>query len=96
MLSQLTIICIFFRSIYYSISREDVPQAEWPRTDVNVIGQAFNLTNTTNQDPNIKWFVVGSSGYKSSIYPQILEWGFDMYPCSDAAAKKGYPYCGTF
>jgi len=77
-----------------SISREDVPQAEWPRTDVNVIGQAFNLTNTTNQDPNIKWFVVGSSGYKSSIYPQILEWGFDMYPCSDAAAKKGYPYCG--
>merc|ERR1712028_126130 len=65
-----------------SISREDVPQAEWPRTDVNVIGQAFNLTNTTNQDPNIKWFVVGSSGYKSSIYPQILEWGFDMYPCN--------------
>jgi len=78
----------------HSISREDVPQAQWPRTNVEVIGQAFNLVNTTDQDPNIKWFVVGSSGYKKSLYPQILEWGFDMQPCSSSAASKGYPYCG--
>jgi hypothetical protein len=77
-----------------SISREEVPEAQFPRTNVTVIGQAFNLTNTTNQDPNVKWFVVGSSGYKKSIYPQIKEWGFDITPCSDAAAKKGYPWCG--
>merc|ERR1711933_696066 len=80
-------------NLMHSISREERPEAEWPRADVNVIGEAFKLTNTTNQDPNIKWFVVGSSSYKKSLYPQILEWGFDMAPCP-GAEKKGYPYCG--
>merc|ERR1712176_417350 len=75
------------------LSREKRPEAEWPRADVKVIGEAFKLTNTTNQDPNIKWFVVGSGPYKQSIYPQIVEWGFDMYPCK-GAESKGYPYCG--
>jgi len=82
-------------NLMHSISREQRPEAEWPRTNVDVIGEAFKLTNTTEQDPNIKWFVVGSSGYKKSLYPQILEWGFDLTPCSPAAARKGYPYCGT-
>merc|ERR1711933_667152 len=80
-------------NLMHSISREQRPEAEWPRADVTVIGEAFNLTNTTNQDPNVKWFVVGSSSYKKSIYPQILEWGFDMAPCP-GAESKGYPYCG--
>jgi len=78
----------------HSISREERPEAEFPRTNVEVIGEAFDLVNTTDQDPNIKWFVVGSSGYKRSLYPQILEWGFDLVPCSEAAKSKGYPYCG--
>ena len=39
-------------------------------------------------------FVVGSKKFKQDIYPQVLEWGYDMEPCSDAAADKGYPYCG--
>jgi len=81
-------------NLMHSISRELRPEAQYPRTDVTVIGEAFNLTNTTDQDPNTKWFVVGSSSYKQSIYPQILEWGFDMAPCP-GAEKKGYPYCGT-
>jgi len=81
-------------NLMHSISREERPEAEWPRTDVQVIGEAFKLTNTTDQDPNIKWFVVGSKGYKRSLYPQILEWGFDMYGCNPSAVKKGYPYCG--
>jgi len=81
-------------NLMHSISREERPEAEWPRTDVKVIGEAFNLTNTTDQDPNVKWFVVGSSGYKRSIYPQILEWGFDIYGCNPSAVSKGYPYCG--
>jgi len=81
-------------NLMHSISREQRPEAQYPRTDVHVIGEAFNLTNTTDQDPNIKWFVVGSSSYKNSIYPQITEWGFDMAPCP-GAEKKGYPYCGT-
>jgi len=83
-------------NLMHSISREDRPEAEWPRADVKVIGDAFKLTNTTNQDPNIKWFVVGSGSYKQSIYPQIVEWGFDMYPCKGAEPPngKGYPYCG--
>merc|ERR1712161_125067 len=84
-------------NLMHSISREVVPQAEWPRTNTQVLGQAFNLINTTElgtqQDPNIKWFVVGSKGYKKSLYPQILEWGFDMQPCP-GAENKGYPYCG--
>jgi uncharacterized surface protein with fasciclin (FAS1) repeats len=81
-------------NLMHAISRETRPEAEYPRTNTTVIGMAFNLTNTTDQDPNTKWFVVGSSGYKKSIYPQILEWGFDLVPCNDAAASKGYPYCG--
>jgi len=81
-------------NLMHSISRQSRPEAEWPRTDVNVIGQAFKLTKTTDQDPNIKWFVVGSGNYKRSLYPQILEWGFDMYPCNPSAVNKGYPYCG--
>ena len=81
-------------NLMHSISREKRPEAAYPRTDVNIIGEAFNLTNTTDQDPNIKWFVVGSKGYKKSLYPQILEWGFDLRPCSAAAKSKGYPYCG--
>ena len=81
-------------NLMYSISREQVPMAEFPRTNVSVIGDAFDLTNTTDQDPNVKWFVVGSSEYKKAIYPQILQWGFDMAPCDAAAEKKGYPYCG--
>lgn len=80
-------------NLMHSISREDRPEAEWPRVDVNVIGDAFKLTNTTKQDPNIKWIVVGSSGYKKAIYPQILEWGFDMHVLS-YAGSKGYPYVG--
>merc|ERR1711957_434972 len=32
--------------------------------------------------------------YKKSMYPQIVEWGFVMYPCSETYASKGYPYCG--
>merc|ERR1719438_72481 len=80
-------------NLMHSISREDRPEAEWPRVDVNVIGEAFNLVNTTNQDPNIKWLVVGSSSYKRAIYPQILEWGFDM-EVLPYAGNKGYPYIG--
>merc|ERR1712003_123608 len=72
----------------------DRPEADiYGRADVNSIGEVFNLTNTTDQDPNIKWFIVGSSSYKKSIYPLILEWGFDMQPCPKAESK-GYPYCG--
>mmetsp|Transcript_29606 Transcript_29606/g.33200 ORF Transcript_29606/g.33200 Transcript_29606/m.33200 type:complete len:206 (-) Transcript_29606:169-786(-) len=81
-------------NLMHAISREERPEAEWPRTNVTVIGDAFKLTNTTEQDPNIKWFVVGSGNYKKSMYPQIVEWGFDMQPCS-ATSTKGYPYCGT-
>jgi len=77
-----------------AISREDRPEADiYGRADVDSIGKVFNLTNTTDQDPNIKWFVVGSKSYKKSIYPQITEWGFDMAPCP-GAESKGYPYCG--
>jgi len=81
-------------NLMHSISREQRPEAGFPRTNVTVIGEAFNLTNTTDQDPNVKWFVVGSGSYKKSIYPQIVEWGFDMAPCP-GAESKGYPYCGT-
>jgi len=81
-------------NLMHSISREERREAQFPRTNVQIIGEAFNLTNTTSQDPNIKWFVVGSSGYKEAIYPQIKQWGFDIEPCSESAAKKGYPWCG--
>merc|ERR1711957_238856 len=81
-------------NLMHSISREEVPEAQFPRTNVTVIGQAFNLTNTTNQDPNVKWFVVGSGGYKAAIYAQIKQWGFDIKPCSEEAGRKGSPGCG--
>jgi len=81
-------------NLMHAISREERPEAEFPRINTQVIGDAFKLVNTTNQDPNIKWLVVGSSGFKRAIYPQILEWGFDMYVLPDAGSK-GYPYIGT-
>jgi len=81
-------------NLMHAISREERPEAEWPRINTQVIGDAFKLTNTTNQNPNIKWLVVGSSSFKRSVYPQILEWGFDMYVLPDAGSK-GYPYIGT-
>ena len=60
-----------------------------------LIGEAFDIPDKgTDKDPNVKWFVVGSKGFKKTIYPLVLEWGYDMKPCSDAAADKGYPYCG--
>merc|ERR1712238_480767 len=37
---------------------------------------------------------VGSGNYKKSMYPKIVEWGFDMQPCS-ATSTKGYPMGGT-
>jgi len=78
-----------------AISRERVPEAVWPRIDYDVIGDAFKIANNaTDKDPNIKWFVVGSSGFKKSMYPFLKSWGYDLYPCSDAAADKGYPQCG--
>jgi len=80
-------------NLMHAISREVRPEAEFPRTNVTVIGDAFQLTNTTEQDPNIKWFVVGSGSYKNAIYPQIVEWGFNLNPCP-GKEKKGYPYCG--
>jgi len=80
--------------LMHSISREKHPEAQYPRTTVEILGQAFNLTNTTNQDPNVKWFVVGSGGYKAAIYPQIKQWGFDIKPCSEEAGRKGSPWCG--
>ena len=39
-------------------------------------------------------FVVGSKGFKKGIYPYITDWGYNMTYCSEAAEKKGYPYCG--
>jgi len=81
-------------NLMHSISREERPEAQFPRTNLQIIGEAFNLTNTTSQDPNVKWFVVGSWRYKGSIYPQIKQWGFDVEPCTESAAKWGYPMCG--
>jgi len=79
-------------NLMHAISREERPEAEFPRIDTQVIGDAFNLVNGT-QNPNVKWLVVGSSGFKRSIYPKILEWGVDMYVLPDAG-DKGYPYIG--
>jgi len=81
-------------NLMHSISREKRPEAEWPRADTQVYGEAFKLTNTTNQDPNIKWFVVGSGNYKKAVYPQIAEWGFDIQICNERAVDKGHPWCG--
>jgi len=80
-------------NIMHSISREERPEADFPRTDVSVIGEAFKLTNTTNQDPNIKWHVVGKGNFKRSIYPQIEAWGFDLPTCWPEA--NVYPKCGA-
>jgi len=81
-------------NLMHSISREERPEAQYPRTNLSILGQAFNLTNTTDQDPTVKWFVVGSGSYKRAMFPQIKEWGFDIRPCSESAEKKGYPWCG--
>jgi len=80
-------------NLMHSISREERPEAEWPRTDTKVIGEAFKLANTTDQDPNIKWHVVGKGDFKRSIYPQIQEWGFELPDCYPE--KRGYPKCGA-
>merc|ERR1712238_406075 len=80
-------------NVMHAISREERPEAEWPRVDTNVIGEAFQLTNTTDQDPNVKWMVVGTGYYKNSIYPQIEAWGFDLSPC--IPSHHNYPKCGT-
>ena len=79
------------------ISREERPESDLPmgRIDYDILGEAFGLeNNSTDKDPNIKWFVVGSSGFKKAMYPLIEQWGFDIEDCSAAAAKKGYPKCG--
>merc|ERR1712176_77158 len=59
-------------NLMHAISREERPEAEWPRINTQVIGDAFKLTNTTNQDPNIKWLVVGSSSFKKSSSKSCL------------------------
>ena len=43
----------------HSISQEQHPKAEWPQTDVNIIGQEFNLTNTMDKYPNTNGIVAG-------------------------------------
>ena len=35
-----------------------------------------------------------STELRSRRYPFLKSWGYDLYPCSDAAADKGYPQCG--
>merc|ERR1712238_622741 len=62
-----------------------------PRTNVEVIGEAFNLKNG-EQDPNIKWNVVGGSSFKKDMYANIASYGFDIYECP--TSFKGYPWCG--
>jgi hypothetical protein len=83
-------------NLMHSISGETVPEAAWGRINSAVIGQAFGLTKTEfgSQDPNIKWFVVGTGGFKAAMYPLIKEWGFDLAPCNVKAESKGYPVCG--
>jgi len=80
-------------NLMHSISGETVPEAAWGRINSEVIGQAFGLTKGS-QDPNIKWFVVGTGGFKKAMYPLIKEWGFELAPCNAKAESKGYPVCG--
>ena len=79
------------------ISREKRPESDLPMDRINydILGEAFGLeNNATDKDPNVKWFVVGSSSFKKAMYPLIEQWGFDFDDCSVATAKKGYPKCG--
>ena len=78
-------------NLMHAISRELRPEAEFPRISFDVIGDAFNLEKG-DQDPNIKWDVVGSGGFKTDVYSHIQGWGFDLEPCP--SAYKGYPFCG--
>ena len=50
------------------------------RIDTDRIKKAFNVTEkpTGTQDPNVKWLVVGNSGFKTTIYPMLLELGYDL------------------
>jgi len=80
-------------NLMHAISREQRPEAEFPRITSQVIGDAFKLTNTTNQDPNVKWLVVGSSSFKREIYLLVKDYGFDIDVCPDAE-RFGWPYCG--
>jgi len=67
--------------LMHSISRENPrPDWAWPRVDAKVLGQAFGLTKTQKggQDPNVKWFVVGTGAFKKAMYALIEEWGFDL------------------
>jgi hypothetical protein len=83
-------------NLMHSISGETVHEAAWGRINSEVIGQAFGLTKKEvgSQDPNIKWFVVGTGGFKAAMYPLIKDWGFDLAPCNAKAESKGYPVCG--
>jgi len=78
-------------NLMHAISREERPEAEFPRTNVEVIGEAFNLKKG-EQDPNIKWNVVGGSSFKKDMYANIASYGFDIYECP--TSFKGYPWCG--
>jgi len=78
-------------NLMHAISREQRPEAEFPRINFDVIGDAFNLKKG-EQDPNIKWDVVGSSGFKKDVYSHIQGYGFDLEPCP--SAYKGTPFCG--
>jgi hypothetical protein len=81
-------------SLMHSISRENRPEASYGRiNNAQDLAKVFNLPNTTKQSPNIKWHVVGSSGYKKAMYGYMQELGFDLAPCP-GAENKGSPVCG--
>merc|ERR1712157_417195 len=82
-------------NLMHSISREERPEAEFPRINFDVIGAAFDLQVLPRgeQDPNVKWNVVGSSGFKNDVYAHIQGYGFDIDPCP-RAYKGFYPICG--
>lgn len=82
-------------NLMHAISREERPEAEFPRINFDVIGAAFDLQVLPRgeQDPNVKWNVVGSSGFKNDVYAHIQGYGFDIDPC-ERAYKGFYPACG--
>jgi len=71
----------------YAISREDRPESnlEQGHIDTDRIKQAFNVTKKPygTQDPNVKWLVVGSSSFKTSMYPLLVELGYDLVLAPD-------------
>jgi len=85
-------------NLMHAISREVRPEAKWPRTNMTVIGVPSNSPTPRTKIPtsNGSWWVRAS--IKPRLYEQILEWGFDMQPCTtgpdDTWLSKGYPYCG--